>query len=325
MSQATTSTATPGDVPREAGVVARALVEATKPGITRLVTITAVAGYLLTELGRGVPAGGIAWGGQVVTLLGLIIGTAAAAGGANALNQWLEAERDARMDRTSSRPIPSGRVSGRTVALVGGLLTFLSVVVLLPTAGTAAALIALASAALYLFVYTPSKPRTVWNTLIGAVPGALPPMIGAAAAARGEGLGAVFEPVGLALFALMVVWQLPHFMAIAWMYRDDYARGGYRMLPTVDRRGVVTAWVIALTTILLLPAAVLPAVVDRGVLGWPSIVVAIVTTTAFAAIASRLVARPSVARARQVFIASIIHLPLLLLGYGLDATAGLIW
>lgn len=337
VSQATSTTTTPdvgtssGSVTRKAGVVGRALIEATKPGITRLVTITALAGYLLTELGRstgagtGAGAGGVVWGEQIVTVAGLIVGTAAAAGGANALNQWMEADRDARMHRTAGRPIPSGRVEGRSVALLGVVLTLVSVVVLLATAGTAAALIALASAALYLFVYTPSKPLTVWNTLIGAVPGALPPMIGAAAAARGEGLSAVFEPVGLSLFALMIVWQLPHFMAIAWMYRDDYARGGYRMLPSVDRRGVVTAWVIALTTILLLPASVLPAVVDRGVLGWGSIVVALGTGTAFAAIASRLVARPSVARARQVFIASIIHLPVLLLGFGIDAVVGLIW
>lgn len=322
MTQATTS-ATPATSHDAAGVT-RALVEATKPGITRLVTITAVAGYLLTEMGRGVPASGIAWGQQALTLIGLIAGTAAAAAGANALNQWMEADRDGRMHRTAGRPIPSGRVEGRTVFRAGIVLTLVSLAILLPTTGTAAALIALASAALYLFVYTPSKPKTVWNTLIGAVPGALPPMIGAAAAARGEGLAAVFEPVGLALFALMVVWQLPHFMAIAWMYRDDYTRGGYRMLPSVDRAGRLTAGVIAITTLLLLPASVLPATVDDGVLGWGSIVLALVTGVVFAAVVARLVVHPSERRARQVFIASIVHLPVLLLGFGIDALAGLL-
>lgn len=296
----------------ESGSAARvwaALVETTKPGITRLVTITALFGFGVEALvSRELTLGELAIRAIVVAL-----GAGLASAGANALNMWMEPERDARMDRTAGRPLPSGRLSAGVVFAWGLALSSIGVLLLLAFAGPAAGLAALAGVALYVLVYTPLKPRTVWNTLVGAVPGAVPPLIGAAAAVDAAGFEPLARPVGWSLFALMVIWQLPHFLAIAWAYRDDYAKAGLRMLPSVDRRGLVTSVTIVATAAVLVVVSLSPIAAAPGALGWFYGVVAGLTGLAYVALAVRLAVRRTDSAARAVFFASIAHLPLLML------------
>ncbi|HYF13706.1 MAG TPA: heme o synthase [Phycisphaerales bacterium] len=286
---------------------ARALLETTKPGITRLVTMTAGVGFVLAASGRSwaIPE-------LVVTGSACLAGTALSAAGANSLNQWMERSRDARMDRTRKRPIPSGDLSPRAVAAAGAVLCVAGLAVLLAGCGLVPMLVSLACIVSYLAFYTPMKPATTLATFVGAIPGALPPMIGSAAASTLAGWDALREPAGLALFCLMFVWQVPHFLALAWLYRDDYAKGGYAVLPVVDPKGDSTAWTVALWSAALIPATLLPAVVMPDLLGWPYVVVAGLSGAAFFAVAVRLVRSRARARARAVFLASIMHLPALL-------------
>lgn len=297
----------PVDETRALAAPWRALIEATKPGITRMVALTAAVGYLVVALATPRP-----WLDLAAPLLATAIGTALAAAGANALNMWLEAPRDRRMRRTAARPIPSGRLRSGSVLVWGTLLVLLGVATLAASTGPAPALLALLSAALYLFVYTPLKPVTSWCTVVGAIPGALPTLIGAAAASDRFAAERMLEPAGLALFALLAVWQLPHFYALAWMYRHDYAAGGMRMLTVVEPTGRIARRATVATAALFLPAALAPALFSP-VLGIPYFVIAALTGIAFLALTVRLALAPSDAAARRVFFASIIHLPVLLL------------
>lgn len=293
---------------------ASAIIESAKPGITRMVTITAGVGFILAALGRD------AWpvADLVVAGLGAIVGTALASAGANALNMWYEADTDARMHRTRNRPIPTGRLSRKETARAGVWLCIAGIVLTMLLAGTAAALISLICIGSYVLLYTPLKTRTIWNTLLGTIPGALPPMIGAAAASEGMGPDRLDSPVGWSLVALMVVWQIPHFLAIAWLHREDYARGGQRMLPIIDPSGRITSIVIVLTALLLLPATLLPAFAMPA-LGIATIAAASLTGLAYIALCVRLAISRTDRDAKIVFIASISHLPLLLLVMVADA------
>jgi protoheme IX farnesyltransferase len=292
----------------EAGVLA-ACVEAAKPGITRLVTITAVVGLILAGLHYG---GLHAWD-WVRLGAGVVLGTALAAGGANALNQWYESDRDARMRRTQSRPIPSGRLTPRFVFWQGLGMVIAGTAVLYVLCGVMPALIALASAGSYVILYTPLKPLTIWNTLIGAIPGALPTMIGTAAVAPGEGFEPLSDPIGLALFSLMMVWQIPHFIAIAWMCRADYALGGFRMLPAVDTTGKLSAWIIIGFSLLLVPVSASVVFAAPDLLGWPTIAACVLLGLLLVGLGTRVALHPTEKTARAVFIGSIIHLPVLLI------------
>lgn len=285
----------------------RALAETTKPGITKLVTITSMVGFVLSWLMHH----GASLGPFLVPGLIAGIGTYLSAGGANALNQWLESERDIRMRRTAGRPLPSDRLPHGTVFKLGLLLSLAGCLVLLAI-GPVPALIALTCTIVYVFIYTPMKPRSAWCTLVGAIPGALPPLIGWTAALPDAALAATLEPGAQALFWLMMVWQIPHFMAIAWMFRDDYERGGMRMLPVIDRTGAGTASVMILTAALLVPATLAPVLAMPDVLGFVSLAVAGVSSLMFLAMAVRLARTRTDRIARRVFFASIIHLPLLL-------------
>ncbi len=285
----------------------RALLETTKPGITRLVTMTSLAGFVLVALTRSWKPGDL-----VVTLGACAVGTALSAAGANSLNQWMEAARDARMSRTLGRPLPTQRATQSQVLAFGVALCIAGLAVLWPLCGLVPMLVSLACMVSYLAVYTPMKPASPLATFVGALPGALPPMIGSAAASTAAGFGALREPAGYALFTLMFVWQIPHFLAIAWMYRDDYARGGYAVLPVVDATGAGTAWTMALWTGALLPATILPAVVLPDLLGAPYAVTAALSGVLFAVLAVRLLLDRGRDRARQLFFGSIIHLPVLL-------------
>jgi protoheme IX farnesyltransferase len=269
--------------------------ELTKPRIAVLVLVTVVAGALLAA-GRSV---------DVALMFHAVAGTALVAAGASALNQLLERARDARMRRTASRPLPAGRLQPFEVLLFGLLLTAAGVAYLaiaLPT--ITAAMVALATFVGYVAVYTPLKPITTLNTLVGAIPGALPPVIGWTAV-RGEvGVEA------LALFAILFLWQLPHFLAIAWIYRDDYARAGYRMLPVIDSTGTRTARGMAGYCVLLIAASLAPAVL--GSAHGLYLAGALQLGLGFLARALAFGADRSDAKARKVLRASLLYLPGLL-------------
>lgn len=218
--------------------------ELAKPKIAAMALVTVAVGFFL----GGAPAPN--W----EVLLHTLIGTALVAAGGSALNHWLERHADARMRRTENRPLPAGRMQPAEVFSFGITMAVTGVVYLayaVPYASAAVA--AAATAVLYVAVYTPLKRLTAWNTVIGAVPGALPPVIGWCAA-RGE-----LTSEALSLFLILFVWQLPHFFAIAWLHRFDYARGGMRMLPGVDRPdGLWTGRATVATCVLLIVVAVIP-------------------------------------------------------------------
>ncbi len=227
----------------------------TKPKIAAMALVTVAAGYLLGAAPAEV---------RFDHLLHTLLGAGLVAAGGSALNHWLERRADARMNRTANRPLPGGRVTPAEAFAFGVVLTIVGVAylaVMLPS--PAAAIAAALTAVLYVVVYTPLKRLTTWNTVVGAVPGALPPVIGWCAA---QG---TITAEGLSLFAILFVWQLPHFYSIAWLHRDDYARGGMKMLPVLDRRdGPLTGWTTALTCGVLVGVTAIPAVFLDGWTAW---------------------------------------------------------
>lgn len=295
-----------------------AILESSKPGITRLVTITALVGFAMAAATR-------VWTitDLLVSAIGCALGTAMSAAGANALNQWMEKDRDALMHRTNRRPIPAGRASARAIILAGTSLIVGGFGVLWIANGLVPALVALACAASYLIAYTPLKPLTTMATYVGAIPGALPPLIGWTAATADHSfvaqVDALIHPGGLVLFAIMFAWQIPHFLAIAWMHREDYARGGYRVLAVVDPTGTTTSIVVALWTLALLALTVAPAWAMPESLGAPYVVAAMASGLAFTYLAGRLVFERTRNAARRVFFASIAHLPLIFLVMVIEA------
>lgn len=205
-----------------AGSVPAAYWELTKPRLSFLSVLTALAGYFCSAPGQ--PA-------DARALVSLALGTALAAGGCGAINMWWDREADARMERTRLRPIPSGLVSPGAALAFGLVLLTLGIGLVALGANTLAGLLTAATAASYLLLYTPLKTRTSWCTLVGSLPGAIPPIIGTAAK-----LGQV-DRMGWLLFALLFCWQIPHFMALAMLWREDYARGGFRMATVDDPSG----------------------------------------------------------------------------------------
>jgi protoheme IX farnesyltransferase len=272
--------------------------ELTKPRVTVLVLFTVAAGAVLAGAGR-VPAG---------VLLHVLLGTALVAAGASALNQWLERHRDALMRRTENRPLPSGRLQPREVLLFGSALGVVGVAYLALTLSQPwAALVAAFTFATYVGVYTPLKTRTTANTLIGAVPGALPPLIGYTAVRGALTLEAA------ALFLILFTWQVPHFLAIAWTYRDEYARAGHRMLPVVDRAGRRTARQMVAWCVALLAAGAAPAWCGAAGPFTPVYLAgALLLGLVFLASALRFRRDKSVRQARRVLRASLVYLPGLL-------------
>lgn len=295
-------------IPNDSVSLVAACKELTKPGITKLVTITALVGLGLAGLHYGVERP-MDW---VRLILGVGFGTAIASGGANALNMWYESDRDALMKRTRVRPIPSRRLSSRFVLFFGLGMTILGCAVLGLTAGMLPALVALVTAASYVLIYTPLKPVTITNTLIGAVPGALPTIIGTAAVAPGIGFWPLFEPVGLMLFCLMFLWQLPHFFAIAWMCRVDYELGGFRMLPIVDPVGNHTAATMVVTSALLIPVGLTPLWITPELSGWATATASVVLGLLLVWLSLKFAITRTDRAARAAFFGSIIHLPVYL-------------
>lgn len=271
----------------------RDYVELTKPRIVFMVALTTVAGFYLGAHGAV----------DIPLLLHTAIGTAIVVSSANSLNQLMERDADGRMRRTENRPLPAGRMSGYE-ALAWGMGTMIvGFSYLFVGAGVLTALVAFMAWVGYVFVYTPLKRKTSLSTPVGAVPGALPPVIGWVGA-RGE---LTIEAV--TLFLILFLWQLPHFLAIGWMYRDDYARGGFPMLPVIDVDGTQTGRQIVVWGLALVPVSLLPTVI--GLTGGLYFVGALILGFAFLAFGIRTAVHKSVDAARALFLASLLYLPAL--------------
>ncbi len=269
--------------------------ELTKPRITCFILMSTAIGFLCgVHLGSG-------W--TWMTLVHTLIGTALIASGTAALNQWYEREADAKMIRTKDRPIPSGRVTAARAAWFGVLLSIAGFAELWIGANPLTGMLGLFTLASYLFVYTPLKQRSPHSTTIGAIPGAMPPLIGYAAAS-----GMLTWDAAI-LYAILFLWQFPHFYAIAWMYREDYARAGIRMLPVMEPDGESTARRILLFSMALLPISLLPKFTAMAGNVYLFGAIALGLLYVYASVRASFDCTRS--RARQVLLASVVYLPLL--------------
>ena len=265
-----------------------------KARLTTLVLLTTAVGFY------------VGWRGAMdfILFFNTLAATGLVAAGASALNQLLEREYDAKMRRTQNRPLPSGRLQPTTVAIFGGVSSVAGLIYLALAVNLLTSVLGAITLVSYLFIYTPLKRVTWLNTAIGAIPGALPPLMGWTAA-RNELSGE-----GWALFAILAFWQLPHFFAIAWMYRDEYAKAGFVMLPNVDADGKRTGQQTVSHTLALLVVSLCPFVFKMA--GTIYLVGAILLGAGFLFCAIQFSRQLTPARARQLFLASIIYLPLLL-------------
>ncbi len=288
-----TAAATPISTPttRESSRFAT-YVELTKPRISVMVLLTMAAGFAL-----GAP-GTVA----VLAMLHALVGTALIAGGANALNQLLERDTDAKMRRTQRRPLPSERLQPAEALAFGGALSVAGTLYLTWLVNPLTGALGAATLLAYVFVHTPMKRFTSLATVVGALPGAMPPLIGWAAA-RGELGAGAWVP-----FAILGVWQLPHFLAIAWIYRDDYARAGLPTLAAHDPEGRATGRQILNWSLALLPVSLLPTVM--GLAGSVYFFGALILGAGFLLVGLGMVRGVTQARARAVFVASLIYIPL---------------
>ncbi len=268
--------------------------ELIKARLTLLVLLTTAVGYYVAAPS---PISYIAF-------FHVVFGTAAAAAGAAALNQWWERKVDALMRRTQDRPVPAGRMSPNEALIVGSTMSIFGVAYLAFACNALSAALAAVTIIIYIFAYTPLKRVSTFNTLVGTIPGALPPVIGWVAA-RGR-----IDAGAWSLFVILVLWQLPHFFAIAWMYREDYSRAGFEMISSDDETGARSASQSVLFCILLLAMSGLPGFV--GVANLIYVPVAVALSAAFVAVAMRFLRLRTRASARTLFLASIIYLPLLL-------------
>jgi protoheme IX farnesyltransferase len=279
----------------------RAYIELTKPRILTMVLVTATLGYALAAQGLA----------PYATFFWMLLGTGLSSGGAGALNHYLERNIDPLMDRTRNRPLPAGLVTPTAALLMGLGMSVLGVGLLWYFVNPLSALLSLTTIVLYAVVYTPLKRISWVNTPVGAIPGAIPPLIGWAAAANDLSLGA------WVLFAILFLWQHPHFYAIAWMFKDDYARGGFKMLPVVDpdgRSSFRQSWAAAL---LLIPVSLCPTFLKLT--GWLYFAGAFGIGLWFLATCVQWRLTESITDARRVLRVSVIYFPVLLLLILVDA------
>jgi heme o synthase len=276
-----------------AAAVLRDYVALTKPRLNFLVVATSAAGYYLGATGAP----------ELLPMAIAVGGTALVAGGAAVLNQVYERDTDALMRRTRQRPLPDGRIAHGDARVFGIVLSALGLALLFARANALAAALALATLIVYLIVYTPMKRHTSMATLVGAVPGALPPLIGWTASHGAISTG------GAALFAIVFLWQIPHFMAIAWMYRDDYGKAGFPMLPVIEPSGRRAGRQALLYTAALLPVTLVPTVV--GVSGAIYAAFAVLLGAGLLWLAIRFANTRTDHSARALFFGSITYLPLL--------------
>jgi protoheme IX farnesyltransferase len=265
-----------------------------KARLTTLVLLTTAVGFYVGSQGA------MNW----LLFANTLAGTALVAAGASALNQWLERDFDAKMRRTQSRPLPSGRLQPTTVAIFGGVTSVAGLIYLALAVNLLTSVLGAVTLVSYVFIYTPLKRVTWLNTAVGAIPGALPPLMGWAAA-RNELSGP-----GWALFAILAFWQLPHFFAIAWIYREDYAKAGFVMLPNVDSDGRQTRQQTISNALALLIASLCPFLFKMA--GAVYLAGAVLLGVGFLFCAIQFSRQLTLSRARQLFWASIIYLPLLL-------------
>ena len=270
----------------------------TKPDVNFLILITTFVGFYLAlpSPRQHFPA---------LLLMNTLLGTLLVASGTATLNQYVERTFDAQMRRTARRPVASGRVAAANALWFGIALSFLGCVYLAAAVNPLASLLALLTLLSYLFVYTPLKRKTPLCTLVGAIPGAVPPLIGWAAAGGGLSSEAWF------LYAILFLWQFPHFMAIAWMYREDYSRAGYLVLPHGEIRDRAVALQIALPSLLLIPASTIPLVLSRSRLAY--LIASLLAGAVFVHYGVRLSSDRTNIAARRLLLASIIYLPIVLL------------
>lgn len=272
------------------------LVELTKPGITLMVLITTLVGFYMGSQDNL----------DFLLLFHAILGTAFVCGGASALNQYAERNFDARMQRTRNRPIPSGRLSPKEALVFSTMLSALGVAYLTLFVNALTAGLGLLTLAAYIFVYTPLKTRTTLCTLIGAFPGAAPPVMGWSAA-RGE-----IDAVALSLFAILFLWQMPHFFAIAWIFTEDYVRGGF----VTHLRGESTARQIIFFCCALIPISILPTLL--GLTGMIYLLGAIVLGFVYLGYGFAVALFRSAAHAQRLLMVSVVYLPALLVLMMLD-------
>jgi len=270
----------------------------TKPEINVLIAITTAVAFCMAAPSS---LSMFPW----ISLLNTVLGTLLVASGAATLNQWMERQFDARMRRTARRPIAAGRIESARAFAFGTVVSFVGMGYLAATSGVLAALLAAITLASYLFVYTPLKRRTPLCTMIGAIPGAMPPLIGWAAA-QGQ-----LSADAWLLFAIVFLWQFPHFMAIAWMYREDYDRAGYKVLPRGHARVPVVILQTLVPLIALVFVSLLPAL--RGTVGVLHGGGVVLLGLGFLACGVQFVSRPSGPSARRLLCASILYLPSVLL------------
>lgn len=265
-----------------------------KARLTTLVLLTTFVGFYLGERGAV----------DFLLMFHTLFGTALVASGAAALNELLERDYDAKMRRTASRPLPSGRLQPATVAIFGGICSVAGLIYLAVAVNPLTSVLGAVTSISYLFIYTPLKRVTWVNTLVGAIPGALPPLMGWTAA-RNDLSGE-----GWTLFAILAFWQIPHFMAIAWLYRDEYAKAGFVMLPNVDADGSRTAQYAIGNTLALFIVSLCPFLLKMN--GPVYLATAMILSAVYFWCAVRFAQQLTARRARQLFLASIIYLPLLL-------------
>ena len=265
----------------------------TKPEVNLLILMTTSAGYYLASRG---PL-------RILGLLNTLLGTLLVASGTATLNQWMERVWDGKMRRTASRPLPSGRMSAREAFLFGILLSVAGGLYLLLTVNALSALLAVSTLLSYLLIYTPLKRKTPLCTLLGAFPGAMPTLIGWAGAS-----GSISRPAWF-LFAILFLWQFPHFLAIALMYRDDYSRAGYHMLPAFDRDTRFTRMEIVTFTVILILVTMVPTAGGAGLLYW----FGMGSAGAFLLYhVGKLALSSSTVRASRLLHASVLYLPVVL-------------
>ncbi len=279
--------------PPSAKARAAAYLELTKPRITFLIVLTSAAGFCLGSRGAV----------NYLTFTHAMIGIALLSSGIATLNQFMERDLDGLMRRTESRPLPSGRLFPFEALWFGVVLTVGAELYLALSVNVLTAVMGITVIVGYLFLYTPLKTRTSLSTAVGAFPGAMPPLMGWTAA-RGE-----IDVAAWVLFAILFLWQFPHFLAIAWMYREDYGRAGIRMLPVVEPDGRVTGQQMILYSLMLVPVSLLPAFL--GISGRFYLVAALVLGLLFLGSSIRAALSKSNQHARQLLLASVLYLPLL--------------
>lgn len=277
-----------------------AILELAKPRILLSILLTAMAGFAVASLG---PI-------DKVLLLHMSVGILLLGAGVGALNQYFERESDKLMRRTEKRPLPSGRVSATTAKLFGAATSVAGIIYLAIFINILSGLLAIATLVSYLFMYTPLKRRTPMSTVIGAFPGAMPPVIGWVAVTG----RITIEPV--VLFAIMFLWQFPHFLAIAWMYREDYSRAGIKMLPVIDPDGRATGRQMVINALALVPVSVMPSVL--GMAGVVYFFTALALSLFYLYCSYRAAVVRTGQQARRLMQASLIYPPLLFLIMLLD-------